>query len=414
MFLGCDVCGAPIRMAEGDAGAEATCHRCGTRHRVANGGVEPLVTNALRELRAARNRKDSLVWKPMLAASKAPSFDDCGRESLHPRECAEPPARVPPRSADGGARPASERAGDSLAPAAAPDAARAARPASPFARVWLPGMALVCTALGAVSLTIAQRDATEPPRAAATVTASPETEPSPRPRGVTQEPVRAEPIARAEPVVEHVAAAGSSAASATTASAPPASPRHAPTADAAAIAEGDPYDVGTKPAPLPSASASATPPDPRAEGASAADADAGAPDASHAAPSPSDAPLAQAKTPSLGDAIASAAGAPADAQPSAHASDAAPSAPPFDRGAAMAALGRTASLAASRCRVEGASGRGGVRITFAPSGAAESVSVSAPFAGTPAGQCIASRFQSIHIHAFSGSAITIRQSVAFE
>jgi hypothetical protein len=38
------------------------------------------------------------------------------------------------------------------------------------------------------------------------------------------------------------------------------------------------------------------------------------------------------------------------------------------------------------------------------------VSLSAPFAGTPVGNCIQSVFRSVHVAAFSGSSITLSKS----
>jgi len=83
---------------------------------------------------------------------------------------------------------------------------------------------------------------------------------------------------------------------------------------------------------------------------------------------------------------------------------------PLNRGAALAALG-SASSAASACkRADGPSGSGSVKVTFSPEGSTKSVIVSAPFAGTAVGQCVAGAFRSAHVPPFSGSSITIPKS----
>jgi predicted Zn finger-like uncharacterized protein len=76
---------------------------------------------------------------------------------------------------------------------------------------------------------------------------------------------------------------------------------------------------------------------------------------------------------------------------------------PFNMGAAKASLGAIAG-AVQGCKRGDTSGTGRVVVTFAPSGAVQSAVVTdPPFAGTPTGSCVASRFRSAHVPAFSGS-----------
>ena len=83
---------------------------------------------------------------------------------------------------------------------------------------------------------------------------------------------------------------------------------------------------------------------------------------------------------------------------------------PLSRGAAMAALGSAASAAAGCKRPDGPTGSGSASVTFSPDGPVKAVSVSAPFAGTAVGQCIATVFRGAHVPPFSGSAITLPKS----
>ena len=83
---------------------------------------------------------------------------------------------------------------------------------------------------------------------------------------------------------------------------------------------------------------------------------------------------------------------------------------PLNRGAALAALGSAASAAAGCKRADGPTGAGSASVTFSPDGPVKSVSVSAPFAGTPVGQCVATVFRGAHVPPFSGSSITLPKS----
>jgi predicted Zn finger-like uncharacterized protein len=76
---------------------------------------------------------------------------------------------------------------------------------------------------------------------------------------------------------------------------------------------------------------------------------------------------------------------------------------PFNMGAAKASLGAIAG-AVQGCKRGDTTGSGRVVVTFAPSGAVQSAAVTdPPFAGTPTGSCVASRFRSAHVPAFTGS-----------
>ncbi|MES1179327.1 MAG: serine/threonine-protein kinase [Myxococcales bacterium] len=83
---------------------------------------------------------------------------------------------------------------------------------------------------------------------------------------------------------------------------------------------------------------------------------------------------------------------------------------PLNRGAALAALGSAASAAASCKRPDGPTGPGSASVTFSPDGPVKAVTVSAPFAGTPVGQCVATVFRGAHVPPFSGSSITLPKS----
>ncbi len=87
------------------------------------------------------------------------------------------------------------------------------------------------------------------------------------------------------------------------------------------------------------------------------------------------------------------------------------SAPPFDRPSAARALG--VSVATCK-RAGGPTGAGHVRVTFQPSGAVSAVDVEPPFAGTPTGACIAQRYRSASVPAFSGGALTVGKGFAIE
>ena len=83
---------------------------------------------------------------------------------------------------------------------------------------------------------------------------------------------------------------------------------------------------------------------------------------------------------------------------------------PFNMGEAKA---RLAGIAGSvqGCKKGDLSGAGRVVVTFAPGGNVASAVVSGPpFAGTPTGACISSRFRGAHVPAFAGSPFSVSKS----
>ena len=83
---------------------------------------------------------------------------------------------------------------------------------------------------------------------------------------------------------------------------------------------------------------------------------------------------------------------------------------PLNRGAALAALGSASAAAAACKRADGPNGSGSASVTFSPDGPVKTVTVSAPFAGTAVGQCVATVFRGAHVPPFSGSSITLPKS----
>jgi hypothetical protein len=84
---------------------------------------------------------------------------------------------------------------------------------------------------------------------------------------------------------------------------------------------------------------------------------------------------------------------------------------PFNMGEAKARLGAAAAAAAGCKKPSGPTGTGKVIVVFAPSGAAQSASVTGPpFEGTPTGACVAARFRGVRVPAFSGSAFSVSKS----
>jgi len=94
--------------------------------------------------------------------------------------------------------------------------------------------------------------------------------------------------------------------------------------------------------------------------------------------------------------------APAEAAPA----DRAPQGP-FNRGAALSQLTASASRASACRKPSGPSGSGRATITFGNDGSARGVVISAPFAGTPVGSCVAAAFRGIHVPPFTGSPVTL-------
>jgi predicted Zn finger-like uncharacterized protein len=84
---------------------------------------------------------------------------------------------------------------------------------------------------------------------------------------------------------------------------------------------------------------------------------------------------------------------------------------PFNMGEAKARLASAAGAAQGCKKPDGPSGSGRVVVMFAPSGAAQSATVSGPpFEGTPTGACVAARFRGVRVPAFSGSPFSVSKS----
>ncbi len=79
----------------------------------------------------------------------------------------------------------------------------------------------------------------------------------------------------------------------------------------------------------------------------------------------------------------------------------------FSRGAATSALAKAASRATACKSADGPTGSGRATVTFSPDGPASNVSVSAPFAGTSVGACVATAYRSAQVPAFTGSPVTV-------
>jgi hypothetical protein len=87
------------------------------------------------------------------------------------------------------------------------------------------------------------------------------------------------------------------------------------------------------------------------------------------------------------------------------------SAPAFDRSAALRALG----ISVASCkRPDGPTGAGHVKVTFQPTGSVSAVDVDAPYGGTRTGTCVAERYRSVNIPAFSGSPLMVGKTFAID
>lgn len=116
-------------------------------------------------------------------------------------------------------------------------------------------------------------------------------------------------------------------------------------------------------------------------------------------------PAEPAKPASLADAMNSAAGKKPDTGSSA--GNTGGSSAPFDKGAALAALG---AVNVASCKKD-QSGNGHVKIVFAPSGAVSSATVDdGPFVGTPTGGCVAGKYRGAKVPPFGGSPVTVGKS----
>ena len=77
----------------------------------------------------------------------------------------------------------------------------------------------------------------------------------------------------------------------------------------------------------------------------------------------------------------------------------------------MSALSAIATAVQSCKKADGPTGSGRVAVTLSPSGNATTATVEGPpFAGTPVGGCVAAKFRSAHVPAFSGDAVTVHKT----
>ena len=83
---------------------------------------------------------------------------------------------------------------------------------------------------------------------------------------------------------------------------------------------------------------------------------------------------------------------------------------PFDADAARGQLSAKAGGAQGCAKPDGPTGKGTATVTFSPSGRATQATVSAPFAGTPVGGCVAAIFRSAAVPPFTGSAVQVSKS----
>ena len=100
--------------------------------------------------------------------------------------------------------------------------------------------------------------------------------------------------------------------------------------------------------------------------------------------------------------------------PAETAAAAAPGAPgPFDRGAAISALNAAAGQAQSCRRPDTPVGQSRMSVTFAPSGKAQTVTMSGAHAGTPIEGCVVAAFKRASVPPFTGSSQTLPKSISF-
>ena len=148
-------------------------------------------------------------------------------------------------------------------------------------------------------------------------------------------------------------------------------------------------------------SSSAAAPSPAEAAAQALTAAGSKPAATPAAPNPTSVPAVKATEAKKPDTTAA---APAPATDDA----------PFDKGAAVAALGAAAANAGSCKKPDGPTGAGKVSVTFAPSGRATMTNVGGAFAGTEVGGCVARLFRAAKVPAFAGDPVTVSKSFSIE
>jgi hypothetical protein len=87
-----------------------------------------------------------------------------------------------------------------------------------------------------------------------------------------------------------------------------------------------------------------------------------------------------------------------------------PSSDGIDIAQAKTRLSGAAEMAKLCRRVGATTGPGKVQVTFSPSGAVSHAEVLPPYAGTPAGACVAQKFKMVTVSPFSGPATTLARS----
>jgi type IV secretory pathway VirB10-like protein len=88
--------------------------------------------------------------------------------------------------------------------------------------------------------------------------------------------------------------------------------------------------------------------------------------------------------------------------------------PTIDQGALRAAFAEGETKAKSCLGASSPSGTARISVTFATSGEAVGATVSgSPFQGTLEGQCMAAKFRSLRVPAFSGNEVIVRKSIKF-
>jgi len=86
----------------------------------------------------------------------------------------------------------------------------------------------------------------------------------------------------------------------------------------------------------------------------------------------------------------------------------------FNKEAARHALDEAGQRATSCRTIDTPPGAARIAVTFAPSGSVTSATIdSGPFVGTPAGGCVASKFRTVHVPAFTGDPVTVHKSISF-
>ena len=86
----------------------------------------------------------------------------------------------------------------------------------------------------------------------------------------------------------------------------------------------------------------------------------------------------------------------------------------FNKEAARQAIEDAGQRAASCRTIDTPAGAARVAVTFSPAGNVTSAVIeSGPFVGTSAGGCVASKFRSVRVPAFTGEPVTVRKSVSF-